>query len=145
MSDGPDLLEIGASDTSAGAGAAHLLVGPVVATHETGDTVFTSYEAGARLGAAVVLADIDGDGIADAILGATGSNAGGPGSGAVYVFYGPLTKPIYNTAIADLVLQGDAGRGLGGAIQAQDLDGDGYSELILAQNGTIWVVSGQGR
>jgi len=77
------------------------------------------------------LGDVDGDGIADAALGAPDSEDGG----AVYVFLGPLTSNM-TTSAADTWIQADAlGSELGTALSGGDLDGDGRADLVSGMPG----------
>ena len=97
------------------------------------DLVFTG-EAGELLGVSVAGAgDVGGDGYDDLVVGAWGSDAGGPGSGRVYVYYGGPGAD----AAADLVLTGEAaGDVFGGSVcGAGDVNNDGCDDLIVGAEG----------
>jgi hypothetical protein len=73
--------------------------------------------------------DVNGDGYADVIVGATGNDAGGPDAGSAYVYYGGPGAD----AVADLTVTGAAvfdqfGRSVSGA---GDVNGDGYDDVIV--------------
>lgn len=151
----PDLL-IGADENDAAgpnAGAAYVVYGP-----PSGNRVLTTYDA--RLvgedpqdyaGNAVSVGDVDGDGIADALVSAPFDDDGGTNAGAVYVVLGPLVGAI-DLGAWDAKITGDvAGLGLGTAVSAGDLDGDGIDDLVVAADsddaggtdaGAAWVFYG---
>ena len=96
--------------------------------------------AGDRLGAWVSSGDVDGDGIADAILGADEANPGGnkPHAGETYVLYGgaalrtlaaiDLAAPaVPVTAIAGI----DGEDHSGATVRAVDLNRDGAAEVLI--------------
>lgn len=100
--------------------------------------------AGARPGG-----DHDGDGVDDLVR--SSSAAVSSGTGAAYVFLGPLNASSYDTSDADAQWYGDATRSPGTAAPAADIDGDGYDDFILADvynstsaswAGAIFVVAG---
>lgn len=94
-------------------------------------------------GGALAIADVDGDGISDLLLGAYGAD--GPGNsrsdaGEAYILLGRETFP----ATIDLALPGEGGADVriygasntdsltnGGAIAAADVNGDGLADLLL--------------
>lgn len=84
----------------------------------------------------VDFADLNGDGIADLIVGVTNASVSGMfQAGAVCVFYGSKTVAPGSSrsfAQADWTVTGEAaGDLLGFSISASDLDGDGIDDLIL--------------
>ena len=96
------------------------------------DWTAESDQDGAHFGFAVSTAgDVNGDGYADVVVGAwlyDGSYAGG---GQVYVYHGSLAGLA--TGAADWTTEGDeANAGLGYSVGvAGDVDGDGYSDIIV--------------
>ena len=101
--------------------------------------------------------DVDGDGIQDVWVGASGDKAGAPSAGTVFLFSGAdLVSDVPNEADvgeAILELQGTEEGAYVGARHAAvgDLDGDGRSELVLGaylaspngdSSGAVMVFSG---
>jgi len=80
-----------------------------------------------------LLADIDGDGTADAVLGAYLNDDGGSNAGAVYVVFGPLSGAYEVSTDADVEILGDtAGYRTGLAIRAGDINGDGIEDIGIS-------------
>ena len=75
--------------------------------------------------------DINGDGVADVIVGADQLFAG-TGAGKAYVFYGPLSGDI-QAATANAILTGEVDRDLFGAsvTSVGDFNGDGFSDVTV--------------
>ena len=126
---------VGASFNDAGgsnAGRAYVYYGGPSAD-AVADLTLTGESAGDRLGFSVSGAgDVDGDGFADVVVGASFNDAGGSNAGRAYVYYGgPLAD-----AVADLTLTGEAaGDRLGVSVSgAGDVDGDGYADVIVGAN-----------
>lgn len=101
---------------------------------------------GDRLGFDVYAGDINGDGIADLILGAVGGTPteGRDGAGTVHVFYGGKPYPkvidlaetpgdvvIYGAEGGFKATYGGLGDGLGQSCWSADLNGDGIGDLLL--------------
>ncbi len=80
------------------------------------------------------LADIDGDGTGDVIIGAGEEVTGGYYSGSVYVVFGPIesrSMDIHGSADVELVGDQD-GSETGRVITAgEDLDGDGVQDMLV--------------
>ena len=81
--------------------------------------------------------DMNGDGFADVVVGATGANGGGTSKGQAYIFFGGLS--MINEA--DITITGsadndDLGRGVG---NCGDVNGDGYTDVII---GAIYADAG---
>ncbi len=98
-------------------------------------------QAGDRLGAWVSAGDVDGDGIADAVLGADEANPGGtrPEAGETVVLYGgaalrPLPAiDLAAPSVPVTVIAGiDPGDHSGATVRATDLNRDGAADVLIA-------------
>ena len=100
---------------------------------QTGDVAFVGTRTTARLGSSATVGDFNGDGFPDVALGAPGARVPSIEQGSVYLFFGPFTQgALHLQDPADVVLRGEAGGNYAGAaIDADDIDGDGYSDLII--------------
>lgn len=116
-------------------------------------TQFVGGGEGDRLGQAVAAAgDVNGDGIADLAVGAPSNDTGGPDAGAVYLFFGPVESDTRDISDADAKLVGEAaGDWAGFAVAAGDLNGDGFSDVVVGApradyggnvSGAVYVVYG---
>ncbi len=118
-------------------GSAWVVFGPVsddVELHTAG-AVLTG---GHGTGHGSDLGDVNGDGVADAVIGAYDNDDGGNASGTVYVEYGPLSGAVTLTSEADASLIGQsAGDYTGRAIRAGvDVDGDGVGDMLIPASGS---------
>ena len=80
------------------------------------------------------LADVDGDGFDDAVVGVFGDDWGGWSSGTVFVEYGPITSGELDLdADADVTIAGiHEGAYVGRMIRAgHDVDGDGIADIVV--------------
>jgi hypothetical protein len=133
--DGFDDVIVGAHFNDAGgsdAGRAYLYYGGAE-MDSVADLVITGATAGAQLGVSVSGAgDVNRDGFADVIIGASRDAAGGTNAGRAYLFHGGRSMD----AVADLVLTGEAaGDNFGISVSsAGDVDGDGFADLIVGAN-----------
>jgi hypothetical protein len=102
-----------------------------------------------RLGSSLVSsADLDGDGQADLVSGAATWD-GNEEQGGLFVLLGPLSGDLA-LEDADVWVEGPEDSALGVAIEAVDLDADGYTDLILGgpggsdsdSAGQVWVLAG---
>ncbi len=100
--------------------------------------------AGDKFGSQVVSAgDLDGDGFSDLAIGAPCAPVAGVvcGSGRVHVYRGGATALAANLASpsATLISPSGGNSNFGIAITAGDLDGDGYSDLVVGADGASAV------
>ena len=102
---------------------------------------FAGEVVGDEAGHQIEIADLDGDGQDDLVIGAWLNDEGGQDTGAIYIEYGPLTKSV-NLAKADAKLFTPAvGDYVGeGPLGITDLDGDGADDLVLGAPGAFYVL-----
>jgi hypothetical protein len=138
----PDVA-IGAPGRDSSAGEVLFFEGPLSkwTTREQAMGVIAG-EPDVHLGARVVmLPDVDGDGLADLMVGSTGTDA--EPRGAAHLFLSPLDT-AFTEANAEEIYQGyelgDLLAGTGGLAAAGDVDGDGRGDMLLGA-----PLSGEGR
>jgi Putative metal-binding motif len=131
----------------------YLEFGPI-----TGDRALASADAwlecnyGVYCGHGGNLGDIDGDGIADALVGAWADSTGASYGGAVYVVHGPITGDVNLLTDATKISGNNAASYTGRFIQIEgDYDGDGLGDALVAApygtgsapySGYVYVLSG---
>jgi FG-GAP repeat len=133
----------------------YVALGPIAEDRDlTRADLWLSCPASTYCGHGADLADVSGDGVGDAVVGAYYDASAGPGVGVVYVQVGPITA---NQALDDTahVIYGEAADGRAGRFLAvgDDTDGDGVSDLLIAAplatgaapaSGIVYVVQGPG-
>ncbi|RKY99771.1 MAG: hypothetical protein DRQ13_01685 [Ignavibacteriae bacterium] len=133
--DGYSDVIVGAPYNDAGgaeAGRAYIYFGGA-SMDNAADITMTGETAGDRFGYSVSTAgDVNGDGYSDIIIGAYKSDAGGTDAGRAYIYFGGTSMD--NTA--DVIMTGEAaGDQLGYSVStAGDVNGDGYSDIIVSAN-----------
>ncbi len=117
------------------AGAAYLVRGPITGTVSLSDataklTGEITYDTAGR--AVSAAGDVDGDGLADVLIGADLESSAYNSAGAAYLLYGPITHDA-SLADADAKLTGgEAGANAGHTLAAPgDLDGDGADDIAV--------------
>jgi len=130
--DGLADLVVGLPGASARAGEVAGWLGPLSATTTPEDSAWRSRgeASGWRLGAALAMGDLDGDGRSEVAVGAPGWR-----SGAVFVFSGPASGSLVATEGSSAWL-GDGTGALGSALVHADLDDDGTHELLAGAPGS---------
>ena len=96
----------------------------------TADVILTGAAAGDYFGNSISTAgDVNGDGYFDVIVGAFANDAGGTIAGRAYIYFGGASM----NSIADVTLTGEAlGDVFGYSVStAEDVNGDGYSDVIV--------------
>ncbi len=91
-----------------------------------------------KFGFSLAAGDLNGDGVPDIVVGAP-FNTNDPAlyqSGAVYVFFGPA----FTTSVA--LYASSSNKGLGWAVAAGDVNGDGIDDLVLGASGKVLVFYG---
>ena len=104
----------------------------------------TGQAAGDYFGWAISTAgDVNGDGYDDIIIGAYNNDAGGNNAGRAYIYFGGATMDY----IADIIITGQAVSDfLGTSVStAGDVNGDGYSDVIIGANGSNGGATDGGR
>ena len=116
----------------ASAGRAYIYYGGTI-INSVVDVVLTGLAAGDQFGLSVSTAgDVNGDGYSDVIVGANGNDAGGSNAGRAYIFFGGSSM----NNVADIILTGAAvSDNFGTSVSsAGDVNGDGYSDVIVGAN-----------
>jgi hypothetical protein len=128
--DGYDDILIGAPLRGVDAGTVYLLLGPVSGRIELddADVELTSEGVDFRAGTALSGAgDVDGDGLADFLVGAPGLD---DAAGRAYLMLGDgLASGALSRAATRI--SGRSDEGLGGSVSGGDFDGDGLSDLLI--------------
>lgn len=119
---------------------------------------FTGEGRGDGAGQAVVSAgDLNGDGLADLLIGAPNQDTGGTDSGRVYAIFGRTSGwyPKMRLSDANFSIFGDPGErlGQGGSVAGGgDLNGDGYDDIAIGspfveasafESGRVYIIPGQ--
>ncbi len=120
-----------------GSDSAYVIFGPVSADMDIEDAdVVLEGEHESYFGHGTDLADINGDGVADALVGAYRASTGGDCAGGAYLRYGPLSADHAFPDDADAELVGEApanytGRSVRAGV---DVNGDGVGDMLVPAN-----------
>ncbi len=160
--DGIDDLVIGAYSADAGgqteAGRVYILHGPVVESHDLArgvGTLINGDNSRDHIGF-VDSGDLNGDRVADLVIGAPGGTPNWPilSAGVTYVIYGPLPRGHLEVEdISSVIIAGvDSYDESGAGVAAGDVNGDGVDDVIIGarwadslgqtDNGEVYVVYG---
>lgn len=161
--DGRADILVGASGSDAGgidAGAAYVVWGRTATSvvqltsvaAGTGGFRITGEAAGDAAGTTLAsIADLDGDGRAELLIGAPGNDAGGADAGAVYVVFGKSTGTEVDLAavaagVGGFRITGLAGDAIGGSIaDVGDVNGDGLHDILIGADASnsAYIVYGK--
>ncbi|MFH1463760.1 MAG: MopE-related protein [Pseudomonadota bacterium] len=150
----PDLL-VGAPHASWG-GRCYLIYGPVSGTHSlsTAGAIFDGTDASHQVAYVSMPGDMDGDGVADFVLGDPGNDDLDSDNGAAYIFLDAPTGNL-NGDSADAILKGEGGGDQAGYhnTPAGDVNADGFADILLGAGrdddagsdaGAIYLILGGG-
>ena len=139
-----DLLITAGDDTEVGpsGGAIYVVLSPVTdsLTLDDADGKLLGGGSYSYAGESLALGDLDGDGHADAVIGAYGS---GGNDGAAVVVTDPAAGKV-SLSEGEIIVAGEDAQALGSGVAARDLDGDGAAELLVGAGETDGAEKGAG-
>lgn len=132
---------IGAQGFNSNQGRAYLILGSgsLFSTNlASADAIYTGESTSDYAGNSVAGAgDVNGDGLADLIIGAYGNDDGGSAAGRAYLVLGNANLGNIALSDADAIYTGESANNYAGnsVAGAGDVNGDGYSDLLIGANG----------
>jgi len=98
------------------------------------DVIFGSELAGDRMGSWIDVADVNGDFVDDILIGSPFSSVTATRAGRAYVVFGTSLLADMPLSMAPVIFtaEPDAGGQFGSVITAQDVDGDGWNDVIVS-------------
>ncbi|MCB9793567.1 MAG: FG-GAP repeat protein [Alphaproteobacteria bacterium] len=137
--DGFSDMLVGAPGASSGAGSVTIWLGPTAGEHvlADADVHLGGAASGDEAGSGLAAGDLDGDGYADALIGAPYADNDGDASGSVYLVLGQAAPASLGLASAAARLDGEAASDYAGFALSLpgDVDGDGATELLVGVSG----------
>jgi hypothetical protein len=111
------------------------------------DFMFSGQQANGRFGTAVTVADFNGDGYEDILVGAPHNSAGAIRNGRAFLFLGGPTLADELAHMADMICNGEAidGQYFGSGLEVVDYDQDGIADSIIGATGNSSGAPGGGR
>jgi FG-GAP repeat/FG-GAP-like repeat len=114
-------------------GRAFLFLGGAGAFEPTVDQQFSGTQSLSRMGFSVGGGDVNGDGFSDVLIGAPSFNGGLAEEGAAFLYFGGARA--LDTQIDGLATSSQVSGQAGHSIATGDVNGDGYSDLIVGAYG----------
>lgn len=147
--DGREDLLMGAPYAAAYAGRAYVVLGPILGELEVGLAEVTFLgEDSSWAGYSVAATELNGDGVADVLIGAPTESSAGEDAGALYLLNGPfIGSRELNSADAILLGEADSttsGSHAGLSVASGDFDGDGLADVVVGAEGESSAGEGSG-
>jgi hypothetical protein len=131
------------------AGAVYVMFGGSALASRTlssADLVFTGEAAGDQFGSSFALGDVNGDGLADLVVGAPLNSYFDANAGRVYVFYGASGMTSRAAGLADVKISGQPTHdSFGTSLVVADVNGDQIADLLIGAPHADYLNDGNGR